>query len=214
MVYAARALRKAPGFALAAIALLAVGIGGTAVVFSLADALLFRPLALPRPAEIVRMVSVLPGRPSVSYYPYAYFEEWRARTRTLSATFAEADVDASLMEGAGSRLVRVGIVSADYFTRAPAQRRRWAACRAAAMSGRPGANCPPCSATSSGRLISRRPGALGQVLRLNGQPLRLAGVLPRGVNGTAWKAVRQFACPDRRPSISGAGDDPKGWGRG
>jgi hypothetical protein len=61
LAYAARALRKAPGFALAAIALLAVGIGGTAVVFSLADALLFRSLALPRPAEIVRIVSLLRG---------------------------------------------------------------------------------------------------------------------------------------------------------
>ena len=39
--YAARALRKTPGFALAAVGLLAVGIGGTTVVFSPADALLF-----------------------------------------------------------------------------------------------------------------------------------------------------------------------------
>ena len=86
------------------------------MVFSLADALLFRSLDLPRPAEMVRIVSLLPGRPSVSYYPYSYFEEWRARTRSLSGTFAEADVDTSLTEGGGSRLVRTGIVSADYFT--------------------------------------------------------------------------------------------------
>jgi hypothetical protein len=116
LAYAARALRKTPGFALAAIGLLAVGVGGTTVVFSLADVLLFRPLDLPRPAELVRVVSMLPGRPPVSYYPYSYFEEWRARTRSLSGTFAEADVDTSLTEGGASRLVRTGIVSADYFT--------------------------------------------------------------------------------------------------
>ena len=116
LAYAARALRKSPGFAAAAVALLAAGIGGTATVFSLADALLFRPLALPSPAEMVRVVSVLPGRPSVSYYPYAYFEEWRARTFSLSGAFAEADVDTNLTEDGGSRLVRTGIVSADYFT--------------------------------------------------------------------------------------------------
>ena len=116
LAYAARALRKTPGFALAAIGLLAVGIGGTTVVFSLADALLFRPLDLPRPAELVRVVSLLPGRPPVSYFPYSYFEEWRARTRSLSGLFAEADVDTSLTEGGASRLVRTGIVSADYFT--------------------------------------------------------------------------------------------------
>jgi predicted permease len=212
LAYAARALRKTPGFALAAIALLAVGIGGTAVVFSLADALLFRPLALPRPAEIVRMVSVLPGRPAISYFPYAYFEEWRARTRTLSATFAEADVDASLMEGAGSRLVRVGIVSADYFSALGA---------APALGRLPGSGDEWAAGGELRAVLSYQfwqtrfhgePGALGQVLRLNGQPFVVAGVLPRGVNGTAVEGGPAIRVPLIAGKYLGRGDDPKGWG--
>ena len=135
LAYAARALRKSPGFAVAAIALLAAGIGGTATLFSLADALLFRTLALPRPAEMVRMVSLLPGRPPVSYYPYSYFEEWRARTASLSGTFAEADVDTSLTEG-DSPAWSERESSRRTISPLSARCRPWAACWVRAMNGR------------------------------------------------------------------------------
>ena len=46
--YAARALRKTPAFTLAAVALLGVAIGGTAVVFSLTDTLLPGSASAPR----------------------------------------------------------------------------------------------------------------------------------------------------------------------
>ena len=55
--YALRALAKSPGFSAIAIAILAAGIGATVGTFSLVDALLFRPLALPRPGELVQIAS-------------------------------------------------------------------------------------------------------------------------------------------------------------
>ena len=55
--YALRALAKSAGFSAIAIAILAVGIGATVGTFSLVDALLFRPLALPRPGELVQIAS-------------------------------------------------------------------------------------------------------------------------------------------------------------
>ncbi len=54
---AARALARRPAFTLPAAATLALGIGGTTAMFSIADALLLRPLPYPDPATIVTVAT-------------------------------------------------------------------------------------------------------------------------------------------------------------
>ena len=51
--YGARILRRSPGFALAAITSLAIGIGANTALYSVVDALLFRPLPVDRPEDLV-----------------------------------------------------------------------------------------------------------------------------------------------------------------
>ena len=55
--YAIRTLARTPGFALASIATLALGIGGAATIFAGVDALFLRALPLPRPERIVTLWS-------------------------------------------------------------------------------------------------------------------------------------------------------------
>ncbi len=52
--YAARGIRRAPGFAAAVILSLGLGVGGTTAIFSVVDAVLLRPLPFPNSNELYR----------------------------------------------------------------------------------------------------------------------------------------------------------------
>ena len=55
--YGARMLAASPGFAIVAVVSLAIGIGANCAIFSFADALLFRPLPVARPGEVLTVGS-------------------------------------------------------------------------------------------------------------------------------------------------------------
>jgi predicted permease len=59
--YAFRMLHRAPGFALIAIATMALGVGATTAIYSVIDATLLHPLPYPNPSELVRIEANLPG---------------------------------------------------------------------------------------------------------------------------------------------------------
>jgi putative ABC transport system permease protein len=59
--YGWRLLRKSPGFALTAILTLGVGIGLTSAVYSVCDAMLWKPVALPHLDSLVMVLQSVPG---------------------------------------------------------------------------------------------------------------------------------------------------------
>ena len=60
--YAARQLRKNPGFALTAIVILALGIGASTAIFSAVNPILFEPLPYPHAGRMMMIWEMLQGR--------------------------------------------------------------------------------------------------------------------------------------------------------
>src|ERR1019366_425578 len=91
--YALRTLRKRPGFALVAIISLALGIGANPAMFSLADALLLRPLPVPHASELIVVQSQLRGEAIGGIFQYSGlsypdFKDLRDRNKSYSGLVA------------------------------------------------------------------------------------------------------------------------------
>src|SRR5687767_3441317 len=66
---AVRGFCRNPGFSIVVILVIALGIGGTAAVYSVVDAVLLSPLPYPHPEQLVRIVDNVPAEESPSGVP-------------------------------------------------------------------------------------------------------------------------------------------------
>jgi putative ABC transport system permease protein len=81
-----RGLSQSPGFAAAAIGILALGLAANTAVFSVADAVLFRPLVYDHPEQLVTIDEVIPK--FTNLYPRLpvnarHYYEWQARSHSF-----------------------------------------------------------------------------------------------------------------------------------
>src|SRR6516225_4668976 len=87
--FAIRGWRRAPGFAVTAIATLALAIGANTTIFSVVSAVLLRPLPFAHPERLVQLDEVQPrsalGPGFDGTVVYQDFEEWRAQSRYFEA---------------------------------------------------------------------------------------------------------------------------------
>jgi predicted permease len=81
---ALRQLRKAPGFALTAVLTLALAIGANAIVFSVLNALILRPLKVPHP-ETLFMLERAYGSDTVPSESYPDYRDLRDRNRSFDS---------------------------------------------------------------------------------------------------------------------------------
>jgi predicted permease len=87
--YGRRMLLKHPGFTLVAVVSLAIGIGANSAMFSLADALLLRPLPVLRPGDVVTVGSISAvERFSALIASYRDYVDFRDRSRSFDGLVA------------------------------------------------------------------------------------------------------------------------------
>jgi predicted permease len=87
LLFAVRTLFKNPGFTLVAVLSLAIGIGVNSAMFSLADAMLLRPLSVSRPSEVVSVEGNTPSDP-VGDLSYRDYVDFRDRSRSFAGLVA------------------------------------------------------------------------------------------------------------------------------
>jgi predicted permease len=113
VTYAARTLRRSPGFSITAILVLAVGIGVNVTAFSLFNMMFLQYIPVRDADTILRLQRRSPDATTntVSYASMAYF---RDHARTLSAIMGTMGVPGQQLEN-DSKAVQVGFVTENYF---------------------------------------------------------------------------------------------------
>ena len=90
--YAARALRKSPGFTVVAAMTLALGVGANTAIFSVVNAVMLRPLPFTEPDRLVRIweSNLERGWPTFAV-SHPNFLDWRSRSRARSQSLAATE---------------------------------------------------------------------------------------------------------------------------
>jgi len=117
--YAVRGLRTTPGFAIAVVTTIALGIGANSAMFGIVDRLLFRPPAYvqdPETAHIVYLFSTFRGeeRPR-SVGQYARYTDLTKWTTSFSRSAGYSLRQLAVGVGENSREMQIGVVSASFF---------------------------------------------------------------------------------------------------
>ncbi|MCL4820773.1 MAG: ABC transporter permease [Vicinamibacteria bacterium] len=186
--HAARRLRRAPGFSLAAAGLLALGIGASTAIFTLVDQALLRPLPYPRPESIVRLfeTSEVRGvaRTGVSRGNLA---AWRREARSFESLALGYVTGRTLSGGGGdAEVLATAQVSCDFFPLLGVAARHGRTfhpdeCHAATYSSAAAPTAADPVVVLSHGLWQRRfggdPGVVGRTVVLERRPFRVIGVL-------------------------------------
>ena len=209
---AVRTLFRTPFVAAIAILSLALGIGANTAIYSLFERLLLRPLPVHEPDRLVNLGSPGPKSGSISsgiagdtdeIFSYAMFRDLEAAETGLEGIAAHRSFGANLsfrrQTSSGSGM----FVSGSYF---PLLGLRPARGR---LLG------PDDDATIGGHYVAvlghaywetrlgADPEVLGQTIHVNGQPMTIVGVAPRGFEGTTlWQQADVFVPISMRSVVS------------
>jgi predicted permease len=209
LTYALRLLRRSPLFTITAALSLAIGIGANTTIFSIATALLFRPLpGLADPSRLVDVGRTQDGR-GFDTVSYPNFRDLRERTKTLVDIYAYRVEPAPMSLSVNGEAERIygSSVTANYFAVLGARPQHGRLLQDS--DDRPGGmhDVVVLSDELWRRKFSANPAIVGQTISLNSHPFRVVGVASRGFQGTTllkmdvWTPITALA--EAMPRLSG-----------
>ncbi|HEY6108849.1 MAG TPA: ADOP family duplicated permease [Gemmatimonadales bacterium] len=185
--FAVRGLKSRPGFTVAVVLTLALGIGANTAMFSVVDRLLFRAPPLLHDPALVHRVYLARSYRGEEFtgdgVQYARYVDLTNETRSFARTATFTDRHLAIGEGTDSREMQVGVVSAGFFgffDAPPVLGRYFTTTEDAPTNG--------AAVTVLGygfwqtRYGGRRD-VLGQTLRIGATLYTVIGVAPRGFAG-------------------------------
>ena len=189
--YAARSLRKAPGFALVAILTLALGIGANTAIFSVVRGILLRPLPFAAPSRLVMVASTYAGsRPSPTSPANAY--DWRAQNRSFTSMAVITGHSAVLTGSGDPERIRGFDVGADFFSILGVKAIRGRSVFTPEDSAFNGTKSVLVSETLWRTRFGRDTGLVGKMITLDNERYQVAGIIPAG---SAWPSNTQLWFP-------------------
>lgn len=184
--YGARMLRKNPGFTIVAVLTLALGIGANTAVFSVINSVLFKPLPVEAPQELVDVYNTPPKDEAIlQYVPLAYpdYVDFRDQSTRLAGLIGFAPTQVALERQNESELVPAEEVTGNYFQVLGV---RFALGRGfdAEQDRVPGND--PAAVLSYAMWQNKSggdPNIIGKTITLNEHPMAILGVAPRDFHG-------------------------------
>jgi predicted permease len=182
--YGARMLAKSPAFTLVAILTLAVGIGANTAVFSVVNSFLFHPLPVRNPARLVVVANGTDDYQSPHEVSNADFKDFQSQSDAF------ADMTAYLIHFSGltannrSERVLATYVKGNYFSALglqPALGRLFLPSEGETLDADP---VIVLGYSYWKQRFNRDPSIVGKTVILNGQPVTVVGVAPKGFFGT------------------------------
>ena len=182
--FAIRQLYKSPGFTIAAVIVLALGIGANTAVFSLVHTMFFAPPPYAKSQEVVQVFSQDKKNPK-TYRGFSYptYADIRAQNTVFADVMAYNLAMIGLGQKGDTRRTFGGIVSSNYFSvlGVSLARGRTFTPEEEAL----GRNAPVAIVSYAyWQKHNLDPAVLGSQLLVNGHPFTIVGIAPRGFTGT------------------------------
>jgi putative ABC transport system permease protein len=185
--YALRSLGRSPGFTLAAVLTLALGIGANTAVFTAVRGVLLRPLPFAKSEGLVSLAEQH-AQEGVRLASYPTFEDWQRETRSLDGVAFIRGSTVIFRSVEGPEQLVAGYVSPDFFRVAGG-----APVLGRTFSAEEQRGAGPGVAVISHALWRRRfggePEAIGRSMTLGDREMTIIGVMPAGFTYPDWAAI-------------------------